>query len=129
MISRFQQLGLHLRGYKKVMLNDTKGLLTNANNFKFIKSISSIVDAKDTVLPSGTKISEIWGFDTYTKKVTKSDGTVFQYTRGLFPDEWILKKGTANNWDNDARIIKGSASGKDFSPSEIRFLNNRKRHT
>src|SRR5574344_11657 len=46
---------MFLYGFKKVALNDTKGILNNTNNFKWVKKGNK---TKITVLPSGTKIKE-----------------------------------------------------------------------
>src|SRR5574344_52748 len=46
---------MFLYGFKKVALNDTKGVLNNTNNFKWVKKGNK---TQITVLPSGTKVKE-----------------------------------------------------------------------
>ena len=76
MISRFQSLGLRLKGFKKVLLKDTKGVLTSANNFKWVKETDEYVR---TILPkTGTEIIESkWHTTGKIKEVLKKDGTRF----------------------------------------------------
>lgn len=72
MVRMLQNLALRAKGFKKVMLKDTKGVLTKANNFKWVKETDDFVE---TVLPSGTKIYK----DADAKIVIKPDGTITQF--------------------------------------------------
>lgn len=77
MISRFQSLGLRLKGFKKVLLKDTKGVLTSANNFKWVKETDEYVR---TILPkTGTEIIESKLTKGKMKDVIKKDGTMVRY--------------------------------------------------
>ena len=77
MISRFQSLGLRLKGFKKVLLKDTKGVLTSKNNFKWVKETDEYVR---TVLPkTGTEITETKLASGKIKDVVKQDGTMYRY--------------------------------------------------
>jgi len=70
MVRMLQNLALRAKGFKKVMLKDTKGVLTKANNFKWVKETDDFVE---TVLPTGTRIYK----DASSKRVVKPDGTCF----------------------------------------------------
>lgn len=77
MISRFQSLRLRLKGFKKVLLKDTKGVLTSANNFKWVKETDEYVR---TILPrTGTEIVESKLAVGKMKDVIKKDGTIVRY--------------------------------------------------
>ncbi|MGN1153028.1 MAG: hypothetical protein ACI4S3_03295, partial [Candidatus Gastranaerophilaceae bacterium] len=61
----FNELKMVCKGFKKVPLRDTKGVLTKANNFKWVKNTK---DAVETVLSSGTKIREYTNGTKYIEK-------------------------------------------------------------
>jgi hypothetical protein len=54
-ISKFNDALYFMKGYRKVALRDTRGVLNKSNNYKFVKKR---VDEISTILPSGTRIVE-----------------------------------------------------------------------
>ncbi len=107
MVRMLQNLVMRANGFKKVMLKDTKGVLTNANNFKWVKETDSFVE---TILPTGTRV-----FKTdSSKSVIKPDGTITQFYKfdvGHVIDEFSpfkLIKGKTHKWYGvvDETILK-----------------------
>ncbi len=55
---------LPCRGYKKSKLNDTKGVLTSRNNYKWVRSFARQVDGatsvvEQTIYPNGSKLMKV----------------------------------------------------------------------
>lgn len=102
------------KGYTKVGLRDTKGVLDKTNNYKWVKIKSDAAEdatmSKITeVLPSGTKVEKEQYFvqskknknniSRYVQKtITKPDGTTGVYTNGKFI--------TFNTKTGEAKIIR-----------------------
>jgi len=81
---KLDTIKLCLYGFRKVKLNDSKGILNRANNHKWVKQIPG---RTITILPSGTRIDQCHG----SKCITKADKSVIiACDHG---DEFVLKKG------------------------------------
>lgn len=95
----FNSLKMVCKGFKKVPLKDTKGILNKTNNFKWVKESG---DTVETVLASGTKIIKNWR----GKTTIKPDGSFVRFT---YLDEWSRDKFAP------FRIIKGIFDGSIFA--------------
>ncbi len=90
-------LKMYVKGYKKVNLKDTKGVLNSTNNHKWVKTSKKAQTSRmvqTTVLPSGTKVQIYPHFETDTfKLVTKANGKSYgSYNRGEAPLASPVKK-------------------------------------
>lgn len=61
----FNNIKMICKGFKKVPLKDTKGILTKNNNFKWVKNRK---EATETVLLTGTKITKYLSGSKYIEK-------------------------------------------------------------
>ena len=79
------------KGFKKVPLRDTRGVLNETNNFKWVREKGDIVDI---VLPkTGTKVQKYSRIsETYVteKSVTLTNGTEFRKVYG--PGNKVMEK-------------------------------------
>lgn len=102
-----QSLKYMVQGFKKVALNDTKGVLTNKNNFKWVKEVKGY-NYTDTILPTGTRVrekSKVFCSPMFEDKIiTKPDGTVF--TRYLHGDALRITKASKTASDIDVLAHK-----------------------
>jgi len=81
----WRAIKLYAKGYKKVPLKDTKGVLNNTNNFRWVKEGAS---ETNIILPSGTTIFTSGYGDDMAKIVVKPDGrdiiaTTFRMDHGV----------------------------------------------
>ena len=85
-VNIFHEAMMHIRGFKKVKLNDTKGVLTETNNHKWVKDFSvDNIDVGLHILPSGTVVQ------TFTdrmspitqKNVIKPDNSGIRIFKGI----------------------------------------------
>ena len=84
----FKSVGMYLQVFKKVPLNDAKGVLNKKNNFKWVKTTDEF---QLTEYPSGTRVEKFYSEGAKCKKIIKPDGTV--YSRLSFRDgSWQIIK-------------------------------------
>lgn len=109
-------LKMMLQGFKKVALNDSKGVLNKSNNSKWVKNAEN---SKYTVLPSGTMIEEgkgVSGCDY--KKIIKPNGRMVVAQHNL-PNAKTLEpvKGSYAINEYEKCVNIGSNSRPNYLPS------------
>lgn len=75
-----QNIKMGIQGFKKVALKDSKKVLNETNNFKWVKEKGN---KKITILPSGTKVTKtfdnsVFGLKGDTKLIEKANGDVIE---------------------------------------------------
>lgn len=104
-IPQYKEFKMALNGFKKVALKDTKGVLNETNNFKWVKQKGN---KTVTVLPSGTRITdEVKGlFDNTEKKlIEKANGDRISIHND-FIESRISKNGKTIYHKTQSEIIK-----------------------
>lgn len=82
----FKDAVMYARGFKKVALKDTKGVLTEVNNHKWIKNYTKDnLNITTQILPSGTVVQDIAekGSILVRKNIVKSDKSGFAALRNF----------------------------------------------
>lgn len=114
-----QSLKYMAQGFKKVALNDTKGVLTKKNNFKWVKEGPGYT--METIFPTGTRVRENCRFlvRSENKVITKPNGTVI--TQAGFGNALRITKTSKNGTDLDCLVRKDLAQEPAQELTEKRF--------
>ena len=114
---------MYAKGYKKVALRDTKGILNKTNNHKWVKETKA---ATTTVLPSGTIVQDYYSIVGHKcKKVIKpKENKMFFSQRALRDEEYMTPmKGYDNISLNEGIYNFGTVRRPCYmSESTIKFL-------
>lgn len=94
-VGMFHNALMYAKGFKKIALKDTKGILNKTNNYKWVKETKNTTT---TVLPSGTVVQDSYNaLGNKSKKVIKPDGKMFFSYRALADKSYVRPM---NGFDN-----------------------------
>ncbi len=112
------------QGFKKVALNDTKGVLTKKNNFKWVKEGPG--NTMETIFPTGTRVREK-SKDFYSsmiedKIITKPDGTeIHKYGRSR--DTRYITRYSNSGLETLARPVRGAKdAAQELTEKRLNFI-------